>query len=207
MKHYLIYKTTNLIDNKIYIGCHITDDIDDDYLGSGKYFKYAINKYGIENFKKEILLECSSKEEMFKKESEIVNEEFVSRNDNYNLKLGGFGGFTKESSIKGGKVSGNNRVKFKEGIFAEGFDHRIKSEEFIKYFSEVVQPKGTLAAQSDSAKKSRIDTMRKNEHQKGEKNSQFGTMWITDGIDSKKVKKGDLIPDGWRNGQTRRRRK
>lgn len=41
MKHF-IYKTTNKTNNKIYIGVHSTNDIDDGYLGSGIALKYAI---------------------------------------------------------------------------------------------------------------------------------------------------------------------
>jgi group I intron endonuclease len=50
----IIYKTINLINGKIYIGQHYTS-VDDGYLGSGKYLLNAINKYGKENFKREIL--------------------------------------------------------------------------------------------------------------------------------------------------------
>lgn len=38
-------------------------------------------------------------------------------------------------------------------------------------------------------------------YQQGEKNSQFGMMWITNGIKSTKIKKEDIIPDGWRKGR------
>lgn len=92
-KHYLVYKTTCLLNSKIYIGKHQTDNLDDGYLGSGNLLRRAIEKYGLENFKREILFECSSKEEMDAKEAELVNEEFLKHKDVYNIKLGGQGGW------------------------------------------------------------------------------------------------------------------
>lgn len=80
-------------NGKIYVGAHKTDDINDNYMGSGKYLRNAIAKHGVEQFKKKILHELSSEDEMFGKETEIVTEEFLSRDDTYNLKLGGLGGF------------------------------------------------------------------------------------------------------------------
>lgn len=91
MKHYTIYQTTNLINNKIYIGLHTTDNINDGYLGSGIFLKKAIKKYGYINFKKEILHVFDNKKDMITKEKEIVNEDFILRKDTYNMAKGSYG--------------------------------------------------------------------------------------------------------------------
>jgi len=120
-KYHLIYKTTNLVNNKIYIGAHSTNDINDGYIGSGKMLHFAIKKYGIENFKREVLYMFNSPEEMFEKEKEIVTEDFVSREDVYNIVTGGFGGFNKGSknlrhitNVNTGEVIAVDKVKLKE---------------------------------------------------------------------------------------------
>jgi len=87
--HYFVYQITNVLNGKTYIGCHKTQDKDDGYMGSGKVLKRAVEKHGLENFRKEILFEASSSEEMFTKEKELV----VLGPGSYNIKLGGQGGF------------------------------------------------------------------------------------------------------------------
>lgn len=90
---YIIYKTTCLVNNMKYIGWHSTNNLNDGYLGSGKYLLRAIDKYGKEKFKREILHVFDNKDESFLKELELVNEEWVQRKDTYNLKIGGEGGW------------------------------------------------------------------------------------------------------------------
>lgn len=87
--YYTVYLTTNLVNNKRYIGVHKTSNIDDDYFGSGKLLKQAILKEGIHNFKKEILFVYDNATEAYAKERELVTEEFVSADDTYNLIIGG----------------------------------------------------------------------------------------------------------------------
>ena len=84
---FYVYQITNLVNGKIYVGKHKSDrhPNENGYYGSGKQISAAIKKYGIENFKKEVLCYCSSIEEMSIKEAEIVTEDFVKRKDTYNM--------------------------------------------------------------------------------------------------------------------------
>lgn len=104
-KYYLIYKTTCIINNKFYIGKHCTDNMNDEYLGSGLILKRSIKKYGRENFNKEILEFCSNETELSKREKEIVNRNLLNHPLILNIKEGGNGGFVSfEASSKGGKM-------------------------------------------------------------------------------------------------------
>ena len=91
--YYLIYKTTNTTNGKIYIGMHQTENLDDAYLGSGTLLKRALKKYGSQQFTKEVLFVFDTFDEMKAKEREIVDEAFVNRDDTYNLNVGGEGGW------------------------------------------------------------------------------------------------------------------
>ena len=68
--YHIIYKTTNIINEKWYIGRHSTKNLNDSYLGSGVVLKQEIQKYGKENFKREILYSDDNFEDMVAKEKE-----------------------------------------------------------------------------------------------------------------------------------------
>lgn len=89
---YIVYKTTCLSNEKIYIGAHAADDMDDLYLGSGVALQRAIRLYGRDSFKREILAIFDNSDDMYAYEAEMVDEEFVKSRSNYNLKTGGVGG-------------------------------------------------------------------------------------------------------------------
>lgn len=101
---YIVYKTTCLVNLKYYIGVHQTEnpEIFDGYLGRGFYkqhswylkhpespLHYAIIKYGVNNFQREILFIYDDEDDAYNKEAEIVTEEFILREDNYNVCVGG----------------------------------------------------------------------------------------------------------------------
>lgn len=89
MTYYYIYKITNLLDGKVYIGQHTTTNLDDGYFGSGKHIIRAVKKYGKENFRKEIQGFYEDKDELNYMERVFVDQTFLDRADTYNLALGG----------------------------------------------------------------------------------------------------------------------
>ena len=165
---YTIYKTTNKINGKMYIGCHKTQTPNDDYIGSGTILKRAVKKYGIENFQKEILFIFDTAEEMFAKEAEIVDKLFLESEKTYNITYGGNGGwhYTNEAG--------------KNCHARHWIGRKHKEETKIKI-----------------GKKTSITQL-------GSGNSQYGTCWINNGIENKKIHKSKLIMYiglGWKQGR------
>ena len=96
-KYHFLYRTTNLINGRFYIGMHSTDDLDDGYLGAGNALLKAVAKYGRENFKREILAFYPSREELAEAESNYVNPDWLLKNAKvtYNIYKGGYGGIER----------------------------------------------------------------------------------------------------------------
>jgi hypothetical protein len=206
--YYTIYQTTCLTSGWIYIGKHQTKDLDDGYLGSGKLLLKAVEHYGKENFSKEILHIFETEEEMNTKEVELVTEDFCSQPGNFNLCPGGQGGW--------GFINSNNLVDHKK-IGRLGYEGSIKKygthhmnleknkilagEQLKRLHKEGKFTYGHFKGKSHTQewKQNHSDHMK--EQAKGSGNSQFGTMWITNGTENKKIKKTDSIPEGYRKGR------
>jgi hypothetical protein len=216
--YYYLYQILNKLNNKIYVGVHKTDNLNDGYMGSGKILNRAIKKHGIENFKKDILIYFDTAEEMFAKEKEIVTDEFLLREDTYNLRRGGSGGFDY--------INKNIEFRKSKNRKARAVTDSILEDRWGSNWRSILGKLASTNAHTESAKLKRKQT-RKNHgivsdaskmntpevndkrkekfkeigHQRGEKNSQAGTMWITDNVGNKKIKKTDSIPDGWNRGR------
>jgi hypothetical protein len=106
---FFIYKTTNLINGKYYIGKH-TGNTDDDYLGSGILLKKAIQKYGKQNFKREVLMFCTNEQELNYQESKTV-QMYIQDVNCYNIAPGGNGGNVLKYSSEEFKQEVRKRAK------------------------------------------------------------------------------------------------
>jgi hypothetical protein len=138
LKHF-IYKTTNIMNGKYYIGAHSTNDVNDGYLGSGKLLRKSIEKYGKENFIREILFYCENIEELYNKESQIISEH-LDNNMCYNVKPGGKGGWYSVNNL--GIHRGTNNVmnrcpELKRQIIENGRLTRLKNKEYYDNISRV----------------------------------------------------------------------
>ena len=205
--YYTIYQITNIINEKIYVGKHMTLDIDDGYMGSGKLIKRAIGKYGINAFKKEIMFVFETEDAMNAKEKEIVTEQFCARTDTYNLCVGGLGGFSYIN--KAGLGSKANKEKSPFGKeFAKKYKQQIldgsrKGNAIISEMVKVglIDPRHFLGKTHSDETKKKMSNAKKGKYS-GENNSQHGSMWITNGTLNKKIQKNDPIPDGWYKGRS-----
>ena len=169
---YVIYKTTNSLNGRYYIGQHRTKNINDSYLGSGSIILHAIKKYGKNNFNKIILAECISKDDLDYVENIIVgyhlNDELC-----YNIKPGG----------RGGGFPGNNKDK---RWFTNGeMNKRINPGDIIPDNMKLGFTRRALPT-SDW---------------KNGGNKNKNKEWITNGIDESMVIKSDILPEGWYKGR------
>ena len=207
-KYHIIYKTTCLITKRFYIGMHSTDNLEDGYLGSGKRLWYSLKKHGRENHVCEVLEFLPNRKDLASREKEIVNEELLEKDLCMNLKLGGEGGLgfiSEEQQITRSSAGGKAAVivlkelrknpEWKENL-------RISMSDGIKKAIE----EGRFTPPDWNGKKHSEETILKMKESKighgvGSTNSQFGKCWITNGIESKKIMKGDQIPEGWKLGR------
>ena len=201
MEH-IIYKITNLLNDRFYIGMHSTQNIDDGYFGSGKRIKAEIKKYGKENFRKEILEVVSSRKLLEEREAQIVNAELLQNPLCLNLKNGGEGGWdhigpeaiTKRSK----KIS-----ETKKGVPLSLEAREATSKGMIgnTNFKTSTRFKGKTC--SDEHKRKIAE---KNKHMVGERNSQFGTCWVTNGkpIKIKKEQLDEYLKNGYSRGRIMR---
>jgi hypothetical protein len=202
--HYL-YKTTCLITNRYYIGIHSTNNLDDGYMGSGKRLRYSIRKHGVENHVKEILEFFETREDLTKREIEIVNSDLIKEVNCMNLVLGGGGFMLDDYHYKCSKAGGNVHAK---RLIEDDNYLKLHKDKFITIIKER-HKNGCYKYDTFTGKKHSDESKKKmSESSKGsgtgETNSQYGTCWITKDCVNKKIKKEDLdiyLNEGWVKGR------
>ncbi len=128
--YHFVYETKNNINGMIYVGCHSSTNIDDEYLGSGRDLLKDIPIFKRSNFSRKILSMLSTRAEALDVESKIVNHKFVERHDTYNLRIGGglAAGIGKDHASYGTKHSAETKARMSESgkkkVFTE--DHRAR---------------------------------------------------------------------------------
>jgi hypothetical protein len=216
--YYTIYKITNKVNGKIYIGSHKTRNLDDTYMGSGKYLMRSMEKHGLDNFEKEIIFVFDNPELMYAKEAELVNEDFLAEANTYNLKLGGHGGYDYINAL-GIQGFANSNVARKgrestDSILHKRYGDRWRTElanlanspEASLKRKETRLRNGTVSDPSpmhtECAKRKRKETWAQTDFQKGANNSQYGRRWATDGSIVIRLNKAEELPDGFFYGKS-----
>jgi len=210
-RFHFIYRTTNLINGRYYLGMHSTNRIDDGYLGSGKRLYYELSKYGRNNFKFEILEQFDSREELVQAEINLITEQDLKNPNCLNLKQGGSGGWSNEVREKA-KIAAKSYMEdkwlipeYREKMIKIRYDPVI-SKSRNERTSETLKLHFEDTPGNFAGRKHKLDTIQKmkESHKEagiGVNNSQYGTCWITNEAENKKIHKGDTIPEGWRLGR------
>ncbi len=218
-KHFLVYRTTNLLNGRYYIGMHSTENVDDGYLGSGRRLKAEVKKYGRENFERIVIDDLASKEAMSNLEASLVTEEVLRDPLCLNLKIGGEGGWDHLNTPEGvdqRRKTFVHRNRAGQEAFLKRLDEdakfriqHLKMLEGARKQAQIVRtekyPNGTFANKRHTT--ATCDRMRVSHQGKhdGEKNSQFGTCWMSKDLVAVKVKRHQ-VDEHLLNGYSRGRK-
>ena len=195
---YYLYEIKNTVNNKIYVGVHQTKDINDGYMGSGTVINKAYEKYGKEMFVKTILEYFDTREDMIRREKEIVNEDFLSRDDIYNVRRGGTGGF---DYINKNGLNINHVPRSDE--FKKNLSNRMKKDnpsqrpgakERMSAATKKVMERGTHPFLDSAKQRELSNRIRKDGRTKSEVSKETATRMVDDGTHSFLKMNSEKIP-------------
>lgn len=131
-----IYKTINLITNKFYIGKREKSTFDENYYGSGKHLRNSLNKYGKDNFSREILEWCETREELCEREKYWIKELHAQdTNIGYNIADGGYGGVHLFGDLNPRRINPHKASEETKRKMSESRKGHLTSEETKKKIS------------------------------------------------------------------------
>jgi group I intron endonuclease len=195
----IIYKTTNLLNGKIYIGQDTNND--PKYMGSGKIIRNAIKKYGKRNFSKEILEECETIE--YLNEREIYWISLFNSTDNkigYNILSGGLGsrGFKQSPEVIEKIKENNNSDEFKKIMASPEVSSKISEGQLKSERKKELHASAEYREKMSKSLKGRIIT---DEHRKkisdslkGRKKTEEHIKNLSDSLKNSEKLKGENNP-------------
>lgn len=224
-----VYLTTNLINNKKYIGKRQQSKFCSNYLGSGQRIKSAIKKYGKENFKVKILQWCSSLDELGSQERYYIHEHNAVNDINYyNIALGGNGAqlpFQREETKQ--KIGNANRNKrrtqemnqknseVKKGskwMHKDKVQTLVMRDEVENYLSNgwtlgMYHKNISNVKHSEDTKRKMSGSAKGKSKSREQVNKQIESLkaqkrhWYTDGVTEISLPEGDTIPQNFKRGR------
>jgi group I intron endonuclease len=207
MSYYLIYRITNTINGKFYIGKHVTCDLNDDYMGSGTWLKRAIKKYGVDNFQKEILEVYDVEWKMNLAERILV---VLDRDISYNITTGGGGSFSYINTNKLQNTDKATIIRRENGtntmrLLSKRHHDKLQNdpvyrERVVLKIKDGISKPGGHPWRGKHLPEAMKQNMRKSKNV-GVNNSQHGTIWITNGSNNRKIKNNEMLPTGWVKGR------
>lgn len=212
--HHFIYKTTCIITNRFYIGMHSTSDMNDGYMGSGKRLWNSIRKHGKINHKIEYLEFYTDRNSLKTREAELINEDLLKDPLCMNLTIGGEGGSGK--GILNGFYGKTHSKEAKDKFVKKSSETKkelyknpaYKEKVFEKRKETILEKFGSTPPWNWNGKTHNNETKRKMSDiaklRTSEQNSQFGTYWINNQVESRKIRKEELdqyIKNGWIKGR------
>lgn len=201
-KIFVLYKITNKLNGRYYIGKSFKERVEKGYCGSGPLIRSAVKKYGKENFLVEILNESTNEAEIFELESKTVTEEscFPFNPLSYNLQPGGIGGVEgRKYLIRGDECRVVLPHEDCSSYLQEGW--KFGNRHLGKQLSEETKQRISDARKGfcwTEEQKLKMSLQRK-----GHKPYTAGTKLINDGIVQKRVKEEEVstyLEKGWNLG-------
>lgn len=205
---YYIYRVTNNINSKTYIGQHKYKRLNDSYMGSGKLLKTAYRKYGKENFTKTIIHSNIETQEMADNlEKYWISYERLCGKAEYNIADGGHGG----ASFKGHKHSDKGKQAISESSKARWADddyrNKVIASRKATYATDEYKLKASI---SRKGHKQTEDWVYKRTRCAIGNKYTSETKWFNNGTTNIRLKSSDIVPEGFVPGRMyfhRRRRK
>jgi hypothetical protein len=148
-RFHFIYKMTNIINKKYYIGAHSTYDLGDGYKGSGTILNNAYKKYGKKSFKRDILQFYKNRDELFKAEREIINNNIINDPQSYNVAIGGIGFDIGKATMINMETGNIERVNI---------DNELRGSKYISINKNTVPVYDMIEKKYKRVKKSDYDT-------------------------------------------------